>query len=89
MFENIHDLSLVEAFDLVIYHGFTHNLVNIAASTFKTLCLYEIGNVGTFLLFTLLINGDEGKASLEPEIIIADVSEEDFPIGSSVDISYL
>ena len=66
MFEDIKNLGLAEALQLIVNHGFAHNLVNVTLCTLDALGLDKIVDIGTLLIVALLVNGDESQTCLKP-----------------------
>lgn len=86
MLEDIKNLGLAEALQLIVNHGLAHDLIYITLGTLDALCLDEVVDIGTLLLILLLINGDESQTSLEPKIIVINIREENLVVVGWVDV---
>ena len=89
MLEDIKNLGLAEALQLIVDHGLAHDFINIALGTLDALGLDEVVDIGTLLLILLVINGDESQTSLEPKIIVINIREENLVVVGRVDVGNL
>ena len=87
--EDIKNLGLAEALQLIVNHGLAHDLIYITLGTLDALCLDEVVDIGTLLLILLFINGEESQTSLEPKIIFINIREENLVVVGWVDVCNL